>query len=146
MGACLNSTPNNVRPCPTCRLLRVTAVGKRTDQERAVQGKEADLIHGQVGQWSPCQLLMVTWDLPDPGGQGKPLCCWSWEGRGILPLRPPWPPTSLRCCSSIFTFFSAAPKAATSGTLPAVTLAWGEAQRGLHQNLNTNYLTHSVLL
>lgn len=56
---------------------------------------------------------------------------------------PLWPPTSVRCCSSIFTFFSAAPKAPSSEILPAVTQAWGETQRSLQQSLE-ELLCHSL--
>lgn len=46
----------------------------------------------------------------------------------MLTDHPVQPPTSMRCCSSIFTFFSAVPKTPTSGTLPAIALAWEETE------------------
>ena len=123
-GDFLNSPLKNYRPCPECHVLRVTPMGRGTDQETRAQGKATCLILGQMVQWSPWQLITET---SQSQGPGKAFALLVPEGGKDLP-RPPHrlqPPTSARCCSSSLTFFSAAPRAPTSGVLPVVTPAWG---------------------
>lgn len=57
------------------------------------------------------------------------MSCPSQEGRQASPDHHHLQrPTSVRCCSSSFTFFSAVPKAPASAILPAVIPAWGETE------------------
>lgn len=74
-------------------------------------------------------------------GQEGPLSCWPRKGERIFPdpHHPLQPLTSVRCCSSILTFFSAAPRDPTSGILLVVTPAWGGTQRGLQQSLTQQF-------
>lgn len=121
---------NNFGRYPKCHFFRVTPVGSRNKSpgqgSRSLPWADGSVVttsthDGDLGQARGPKRAFV---LPVPGGRRVFL------GHDLLQA-----PTSVRCCSSTFTFFSAAPKAPTSGTLAAVTLAWEETQRGLQQSL-----------
>lgn len=109
-------------------------MGRGTDQETRAQGKAACLI---LGRWFSGHHDSSSQRPVRARGQEGPLCCRPRKWGRILPgpQHPLQPPTSVRCCSSILTFFSAAPRGPTSGVLLAVTPACGGTQRRLQQSL-----------